>query len=47
MSGIGAFHACDAVVIAQFPIELASADIDSVDVLGAVLQHTVGESASA
>ena len=42
---IRALHAHDALVGAQLPVELTVADIDSVDLFRAVLQHTIGKAA--
>jgi hypothetical protein len=43
VAGIDAFHDDDAGVLAQFPGELAAADVDGVDELGAVLEEAIRE----
>ena len=45
IADIGTLHVDDSRIRTQLPIELTVADIDRIDARGAVLQHTVGESA--
>ena len=43
MADIGAFQIDNSFITAEFPCELSVADIDSIDLDGAVLQHAVGK----
>ena len=45
LAHVGAFEVDDALVRAQLPCELSVADVDRVDLRGAVLQHTIRKAA--
>jgi 1-acyl-sn-glycerol-3-phosphate acyltransferase len=45
LAHVGAFEVDDALVGAQLPRQLTVADVDGIDLFGAVLEHAVGEAA--